>query len=172
MTKQSGFTALEMIFGLTLIAVMSVAGLFAITNYRTSRSAVSNTTTHPPAVTPDPSKYLVIKEWNAKIKLRDAAKISYSYAKADLAITDAKNERPDSFISIEVKSQYLQDPSCKVSVGWSRYPKLESNFFLKSATKIGAFYFLSGGSPYNCANKADNTLNARIRSDVIQLEAL
>lgn len=175
MKKQCGFTVIEIVLGLALIAVISAAGFFAYTNYRSSHTTVSNVTATPTASTAtakDPSQYLVIKEWNAKIKMRDAAKVSYSYIKADSTNASPNGEIPDSAIAFAVKPEYLKDRSCKVSVAWSRYSKIKSDFLLKSATKIGAYYFLSTGSPYNCDNDSDNALNERIRSDFAHLEAL
>lgn len=115
--------------------------------------------------------YLVIKEWGVKIKMKDSDKVTYVFDDVD-AEDPASGESYDSSMALQVKDEFLQDKSCKVSVGWSRYPTLKDDFFIQRAKKIGDYYFISGGSPYNCGNDADNAINQSVRSDFGNLETL
>lgn len=166
MKKQAGFTAIEVIIGVVLVAAIGVAVFLVYQNQQ--KSNTSKATPSPTAFmgpTPNPAQYLVIKEWGIKIKLRDAPKATYIY--------QASGSVPgvDSGITLKVKPEYLQDKTCNISVDINRYSKTPDNTQPEPAAKIGNYYYVVGGSPYHC-NATDDALNDRIRNDFSQIEAL
>lgn len=114
--------------------------------------------------------YLVVKEWAVKVKMKDADKIGYTYnsASSDDPVT---GEHVNSSIVFQIKPEFLQDKTCQLSIGWSRYETVKNQQLAQSAVKIGDYYFISSGNPYNCGNDADNALTKSIREDAANLEA-
>ena len=181
--NETGFSAVEIILVLVIIVLLGVVGWFVYKNQKktipsptttantTASTPAKTTTTTPTTPVTDPNAgYLVIKEWGVKIKMKDSTKVTYTYD--GTPGTDPSGAGYyESNILFVVKPEYLQDKTCKVSVGYSRYKTLEVAF-ANTAIKIGDYYYLGGGSPYNCGNDADNTLNQSVRSDYGNIQAL
>ncbi len=185
-SNQKGFSAVEIVVVIVVVGLLGIVGRLVYDRQNSNKHVIPNkntpssdtkksVTTSPSTLitpTPDPNTgYLVVKEWGVKIKMKEAAKVTYTYGSEEF--DDPRNgEHGDSGISLEVKPEYLQDKTCKVSVGWARYKTIKDSFFLERARKIGDYYFMSSGSPYNCGNDADNALNQSIRNDFGNLEVL
>lgn len=174
--NQTGFSAIEVLLILIFIAVLAFIGWYAWHNHQNSSYPASNTQAHSGAIG-DQSKSqssqaaasdsLAISQWGVKIKMDDAAKVSYTYQKSDGKVDPTTGDVADSSVTLSIKPEYLQDKSCKLAIGITRYEdsKLD-NFFKESATRIDGYDYLSGGSPYNCGSKADNSLNEEIRNSI------
>lgn len=180
--NQEGFG----VVGVLIVIVMLVAAGFAgwkvmINNKKPKASTATTTTKTEEKKTTEPEKvsdnstagYLVIKEWNVKIKMKDADKATYTYDASQKGQTSTQTDGTvDSTIGLAIKPEYLKDKTCDVSVGYTRYSKLDDSFFKERAVEIGGYYYLSSGSPYACSNAADNTLTGSLRSDFGNIEAL
>ena len=171
MKAQKGFGLVEIIIIIAIVGLLGVAGWLVYDRQKSPTTADSSAqTAQEPVAKPDPNAgYLVIKEWGVKIKMKDAAKVTYDYTSQ---VTDDDKGKPDSSITLKVKPEYMPDENCKVSVGWTRYTSISDERFLEITKKIGDYFFISGGSPYNCENEANNALNASVRADFGNLEAL
>jgi hypothetical protein len=176
--NQKGFSALEGLLIVVIVGMLGGVGWYVWhsqqqvdkTYFQTSNSSVRprpkiSSTTSPQSSTnkEDPNKdYLVIKEWGVKLPMADADKVSYSYL---ATCSDPSGIGTcDSTIGLNVNSELLQDKTCKISVGMSRYTSFDQRA-ADSFTKVGKYYFGEGGSPYNCGNDHDNNLNAKLREE-------
>lgn len=183
--NQRGFSAVEGLLVVVIIGLIGFVGWYlwhsrpvktktTITNTSSTKNTASNTpskSTTKPAADVN-AGYLVIKEWGVKIKLRDSDKVTYTY---DATQKDKQGEGDgiiDSMIDLEVKSKYYLNKECNPAVGYTRYSKVTDSFFVERATKIGNYYYMSSGSPFNCENDSDNALNGRIREDLVDIVAL
>lgn len=119
------------------------------------------TFTNKMANTPTAQQYLVIKEWDVKISMKDAAKATYTY---DRTPSSGVGGSYDSLINLLAKSEFLDDKTCDVSVGMERSTKIP-DMPQNSYKKLGNYYYWINGSPYACSSDADNKLNQSLRSD-------
>lgn len=169
--KQNGFSAVEIILIIVVVALLGVGGWYVFQNQNKPADTTTNTsqndqpqeqkTDEQPA---DPNEgYLVIKEWGVKLKMKEAAKVTYTFDGVSYSGVHGTSE---SSIRLAVKPEYLQDKTCEVSVGMSRYTAANIEpALIDSAIKIGEFYYLGGGSPYACDDERDNELNKSVRAD-------
>ena len=175
-----GFGAIEIIMAVVIIGLLGLCGWLFYSRQHKTPTTTSTTSTQaapakattatPAAPATDPNAgYLVIKEWGVKIKMKDAEKVTYTYSATGKG-EEQSNGTYDSSVGLAVKPEFLQNKTCKVSVGYDRYTKV-IDFFKESAPKIGNYYYISGGSPYNCENDADNALNKSIRTDFVNIVA-
>lgn len=171
-----GFGAIEALLIVVIVGVIGGVGYFVYNSQKKTSKPLdnaANSQTEPQNTsTPDntttvsaPDKYagnLVIKEWGLRMNMKDADKVTYEYHGSGLE--DDKGQQ-ESYITLVVKPDYLQDKTCTVSVGITRYKSVNSEFFIGIAKKIGDYYYIGGGSPYSCGNEADDALNKSARTD-------
>jgi len=177
--NQKGFSVVEILIVVVIVGLVGTVGWLVYdrqksksddkdTAVQTSQQESSKNQTVTPKPVPN-TGYLVVKEWGVKIKMKDADKVSYDYT---AKVYENDKGKADSSIGLKVKPEFLENKSCEPSVSLTRYTSVSDEFFVKRATKIGNYYFISGGSPYNCGNDADNALNNSVRADFGNLEAL
>lgn len=183
--KQKGFTVVE---GLLLVIAVTLVVFVGYYVYHSQKNAndILNTAAQtsqnvpalktakakpkatPTPITPTPapaapanSGYLVIKEWNLKLKMADNNDVAYTYQKGG---QDSLGTQ-DSAIAFSVKPELLQDKSCKISLAIIRDSSVDSRA-QGSYVKVGNYYYQTTGNPYNCGNTHDNNLNAQIRPEL------
>jgi hypothetical protein len=168
---QNGFSAIEALLKLVIVGMLAGVGWYVWhsqqqvdkTYSQTSNSSVApktKSTANSATESKTNNSYLVIKEWGVKLPMADADKVSYTYLPEYSGVID----NCDSSIVLQVKSKYLQDKTCEISVGMSRSTSIDKGFE-SSFTKVGKYYFGLEGNPYNCGNDPDNNLNYKIRQE-------
>jgi hypothetical protein len=192
-TSKNGWKVTTFVFiGLTvaLVAVsayllvkLSAANSNDITNNTQTSDTSKDTTTNKDkdelttVTTPDVSEetdndgYLVIGEWGVKIKMRDAAVMSYVF-------TDYSNELPDfrgiaTFDSSVRPVISSDDPNCLIGMDILRLRTLNNDAIAESFSplvrNVGDRKYLRNG-PQQTAFCADSDLGRRVTDDLTTLD--
>jgi len=164
MSSQKGFGAVEVLLIIVIVGILGFVGYRAYVTYTTDHDAdpgqdsykFKEDNTAQDDNTKDEtsdtqSGHLAFTEWDLKLKMPDASKVTYTYS------AKAGNEfyigKYDSSVSVTVKHEYLQDKSCD-DIGVSMYRG--KNKPDRISRKIGSSYYWVAGGPGNCSDDPDN----------------
>jgi hypothetical protein len=106
------------------------------------------------------SGYLVISQWDVKVKMSDAADLTYSYSGQ---AGSSSNGTYDSSVTPVIEPSLLQNKSCKFAVTMFRTTQdMSTN---PNAVKVGSYYYFEDGSPASCGDSTDNALANNLRQE-------
>lgn len=112
--------------------------------------------------------FMVVKEWDVKVAMRDAAKVQYEFKDrgVDSKIVEAGTYR--QYVVMSIKPEFLVDKSCQgASLAIYQVDSYVKNSGW-SAKEIGKHAYIITGSPYSCdgaSDSPDNQLTKRILED-------
>lgn len=179
-----GFAALEAVLIVVIVVLVGGTGYFVYhANKKTNdtlnsaakvaqsspkfakkKTVAKSVAPAPAPTTPAPAatNYLTVAQWGVEVKMNDAGKVTYTYNSTCQDVAGSC----DSSISLQVKPEFLQDKTCNISVGMSRFSSIDPRFAV-NFKKVGNYYFETTGSPYNCGNDVDNNLNTSLKNEFI-----